>query len=110
MSFIFTLAFAIPLTMLLAERSDWVIWTIWLGFLSHLFADMLNPSGVPLFWPLTGKRKCFHLLPKALRIPTKSPDPDPREVICRFGCQVATVALLGVYVAIPAGAHLLGAM
>lgn len=22
------------------------------GYISHIFADMLNPSGVPLFWPL----------------------------------------------------------
>jgi len=26
-----------------------------LGYLSHLFLDMLTPSGVPLFWPLSKK-------------------------------------------------------
>ena len=25
---------------------------IGLGYLSHLFADMLNPSGIPLLWPV----------------------------------------------------------
>jgi len=27
-----------------------------IGYLSHLIADMLNPAGVPLMWPLSGKR------------------------------------------------------
>lgn len=31
------------------------------GELSHLFLDMLNPSGIPLLWPLTRKR--ISLLP-----------------------------------------------
>lgn len=31
------------------------------GELSHIFLDLLNPSGVPLFWPLTRRR--ISLLP-----------------------------------------------
>lgn len=38
-----------------------VICGLLVGELSHLFLDMLNPSGIPLFWPLTRKR--ISLLP-----------------------------------------------
>lgn len=38
-----------------------VICGLLVGELSHLFLDMLNPSGIPLLWPLTRKR--ISLLP-----------------------------------------------
>ena len=39
------------------------------GIFSHLFMDMLNPHGVPLFMPFA--KKTFRLLPKKLCIRTK---------------------------------------
>jgi len=38
-----------------------------LGYLSHLLADALTLSGVPLLWPLPGN---VHLLPRSLRLRT----------------------------------------
>lgn len=38
-----------------------------LGYLSHLLADALTKTGVPLLWPLPGR---VHLLPPGLRIRT----------------------------------------
>ena len=38
-----------------------------LGYLSHLLADALTLSGVPLLWPLPGN---VHLLPRPLRLRT----------------------------------------
>lgn len=40
-----------------------------IGIFSHLFMDMLNPMGVPLFLPIT--RRKFRLLPKKLCIKTR---------------------------------------
>lgn len=34
------------------------------GYASHLFADALNPRGVPLFWPLD---RCFRIVPLGIR-------------------------------------------
>lgn len=98
MSVIFTLIFGIPITLFLGPSFDWLIWTIWFGFISHLVADMLNPSGVPLFWPLQSKHKTKHLLPKVLRIPTKTP-PDPRETGLRMLCILFSVGVLGFFYA-----------
>ena len=39
-----------------------------LGYISHILADALTKSGVPLLWPFY--RKSIHLLPKAFRIRT----------------------------------------
>jgi inner membrane protein len=45
--------------------------TAWLillcGYATHLLADMLNPSGIPLFYP---NHRRFHLLPHKWRITT----------------------------------------
>lgn len=38
------------------------------GYLSHLFLDMLTPSGLALLWPLS--RRPLHLLPRPVRIVT----------------------------------------
>ena len=40
-----------------------------IGIFSHLFMDMLNPMGVPLFLPFAKKK--FRLLPKKICIKTK---------------------------------------
>lgn len=37
------------------------IFGAFVGELSHLFLDMLNPSGIPLLWPIIRKR--ISLLP-----------------------------------------------
>lgn len=42
---------------------------LWLGYASHLAADAVTKSGIPLLYP---KPKRFHLLPKALRLTTGS--------------------------------------
>lgn len=96
MSIIFSLIFAIPITLLLGTGADWLIWTIWCGFISHLIADMLNPSGVPLFWPLRSKHKTVHLLPKPLRIPTQTP-PNAREGLTRLMASGVIVACVGLF-------------
>jgi inner membrane protein len=41
-----------------------------IGFLTHVAADACTPSGVPLFAPLSGRKR--HLLPRRLRVPTGS--------------------------------------
>jgi membrane-bound metal-dependent hydrolase YbcI (DUF457 family) len=96
MSFAFTLCFALPITAFFGPEADWVLWTIWVGFLSHLIADSLNPSGVPWLWPLFGKRRCFHLLPKALRVPTQSP-PNAREQIIKASAIAVTSLIVIVF-------------
>lgn len=102
MSLIMTLAFAIPITSFFGGSADWVIWAIWFGFLSHLAADMLNPSGVPLFWPLLSKHKTYHLLPKAIRIPTTTPATWREMQIRRITFVAAFVLLILYYAAEPA--------
>lgn len=100
MSVMFTLIFAIPITALLGVGWDWLIWTIWFGFMSHLFADMLNPSGVPLAWPVLSKHKTFHVLPKPLRIPTQTP-PNIREQFTRLCAYGVIVICLGGWYILP---------
>lgn len=45
----------------------WLV--LMLGYLSHLLADGLTKSGVPLLWPWSHK---FHLLPRSLCVKTGS--------------------------------------
>lgn len=40
------------------------------GYLSHLLADMVTVSGLPVFWPY--KRESLHIMPKRLRITTNT--------------------------------------
>lgn len=40
------------------------------GYLSHLLADMVTVSGLPVFWPY--KRESMHILPKRLRLTTNT--------------------------------------
>jgi inner membrane protein len=42
----------ITLFILKGAVSERILYYIGLGYLSHIFSDMLNPMGVPLFWPL----------------------------------------------------------
>jgi len=100
MSVLFTLLFAIPVTLFLGFEWDWLIWTLWFGFMSHLFADMFNPSGVPFLWPIKSKNKTYHVLPKKLRIPTQTP-PNIREQGCRMAAYGVTIACLGIWYVIP---------
>lgn len=48
--------FLIPLLLLVFTRNLYIIMGIFTGILSHLIMDMLNPTGVPLFYPIN-KRK-----------------------------------------------------
>jgi inner membrane protein len=41
-----------------------------IGYLSHLLADAMTMSGVPLWWPVGEKR--VHVLPPGLRLRTGS--------------------------------------
>lgn len=96
MSFFFTLCFAIPLTLAFGQTADWVILTIWCGFISHLVADMMNPSGVPLLWPLFSKNKRFHILPKMLRISTETPA-NEKEAFVNLLVNVLTFCIVVVF-------------
>ena len=58
-----------------------------LGYLSHLLADALTLSGVPLLWPFSGK---VHLLPRPLRIRTGG----PAEQVIFVGLSVIVLGLL----------------
>lgn len=49
----------------------WIVFII--GYASHLLADMMNPSGIPLFFP---QQRRWHLLPRNCRIATASPEED----------------------------------
>lgn len=101
----FTLFIGIGITMLFGVTADWAIWAVLVGCLSHLVADMLNPSGVPLLWPMLPKDRTLHLLPSWLRIPTESP-PNYRERTVNFGVRVGTCVLWGFYhLAIPLVQH-----
>lgn len=51
--------------------SAWIVFVG--GYASHLLADMMNPSGIPLFFPQQRRR---HLLPPHWRISTASPEED----------------------------------
>jgi inner membrane protein len=103
MSFIVTLLFAIPVTLLFGRAGDWAILVLWAGYMSHLAADMLNPSGVPFVWPLMSKHKTFHLIPSPLRISTQTP-PAVREMGLRYLMWgVAWILLLAF--GVPAAIH-----
>lgn len=108
MALLVTFATGIPLALYFGPGSDWVLWVILLGYLSHLAGDMMTPHGVPFFWPLMSKNRCQHILPKALRIPTLSPKPDPREMILRKLTWLAVWLLLGYYYLYPLLQGLLG--
>lgn len=47
--------------------SQFAGFALWCGYLSHLAADMLTKSGVPLLWPMEYR---FRLLPRRLAIVT----------------------------------------
>jgi inner membrane protein len=63
---------------------------VFAGYMAHLAADALTPSGVPLWVPLSRRR--VWLLPRAWRIPTGS----WREGGVTFLAGVAVVALLAI--------------
>lgn len=63
-----------------------------LGYASHLVADMLTPTGLPLLWPVY--RRSVHLLPRPLRIRTAS----KTETICAVSLWLAIVYIFGDYV------------
>lgn len=46
---------------------------LWLGYASHLIADGITRSGIPLLYP---RPKRFHLMPKRFRVVTGSPAKD----------------------------------
>lgn len=37
------------------SNASWIAFTFFTGYASHLLLDMLNPKGVPVFWPLPVK-------------------------------------------------------
>ena len=68
-------------TLVVIASSGWLGWWLGypdvglafgLGYLSHVLADSLTLTGVPLLWPWH-KTQNFHLLPAALRIRTGGP-------------------------------------
>lgn len=96
MSLIVTLLVAFPVTLFFGRAGDWFILAIWVGYMSHLCADMLNPSGVPFLWPLTSKHKTYHLIPKPLRVSTQTP-PAARELLLRYIMWGVAGALLLIF-------------
>lgn len=107
MTVVVTLACAIPITMLFGTGADWVIWTIAFGYLSHIAADMLNPTGCPIFWPLLPKHRCFHLIPGPMRISTETP-PNGQEMMVAFAASGLTFTLLLLFFVVLPIAALLG--
>lgn len=64
-------------------------WIVFVGgYASHLLADMMNPSGIPLFFPQQRRR---HILPPRWRIPTASPEEDLVFVV--FACLALALLL-----------------
>ncbi|QQE79665.1 metal-dependent hydrolase [Alicyclobacillus sp. SO9] len=57
----------IPLPLGLSWHS--VAWALWIGYASHPLADLLNPQGVQLLWPLPWWVK---VLPEPIAIPVES--------------------------------------
>lgn len=101
MSLLFTLVLAFPITLTLGDRGDWIIWTIWLGYMSHLFSDAMTKHGVPFFWPLLDKDRCQHVLPGPLRLTTTTP-PSMREAACKRVVNLITLGCIGTFaVALP---------
>lgn len=65
--------------------SGWIVLVA--GYVSHLAADMMNPSGIPLFYP---QQRRWHILPRTWCIRTGSLEEE--LIFAVFSC--ATVALL----------------
>ncbi len=93
MSIVFTLIAALAITIPMGSSGDFLIWAIWLGFMSHLIADSLNPSGVPWFWPLLSKNVKYRIIPRFLTIPTTNP-PQKSELMLRFGMRAITAVIV----------------
>lgn len=68
-----------------------------LGYAAHVAADACTPGGVPLFAPLSGRRR--HLLPRAARIPTGSLRELLVAALLTAGAVAATLLLTGSLVA-----------
>ncbi len=64
----------------------WIVFVS--GSASHLLADMMNPSGIPLFIPQQRRR---HILPPRWRIPAGSPEEDLVFVV--FACLALALLL-----------------
>jgi inner membrane protein len=65
--------------------SGWIVLIV--GYASHLLADMMNPSGIPLFYP---QPRQWHILPRTWCIAIGSMEEE--LIFAVFSC--ATVALL----------------
>ena len=61
MPLIWAIIFAICLFFFNHPAAETFIWGMMIGVFSHLFLDMLNPAGIPLFGPI--KRKKINILP-----------------------------------------------
>lgn len=61
MPLIWAVIFAICLFVISNPLAETFIWGMIIGVASHLFLDMLNPAGIPLFGPF--KRKKINILP-----------------------------------------------
>ena len=64
----------------------WFVFVV--GYASHLLADMMNPSGIPVTLP---SEQTLALLPPPLRIATGSPEEDLVFVV--FACLILTLFL-----------------
>jgi len=89
-----TLLVGSTVNIFLGPQYDWVTLSFLFGYLSHIFADSLNPSGVPLFWPFQSKKKRWHSLPKALRVPTTTPPTMREQLIAAVMVGVIPVILV----------------
>ena len=61
MPLIWAVIFAVCLFFFNHPMANIFIWGMMIGVFSHLFLDMLNPAGIPLFGPI--KRKKVNILP-----------------------------------------------
>lgn len=105
MAIAFSLLIAILTTTTLGTSSEWIPWTVFFGYLSHLLTDSMTRHGVPWLWPLLPKERCFRIVPKAIAITTTQP-PQAREVLVKNVCTIVTfvgVAFLGFAVPIMNG-------
>ena len=64
---------------------------LWLGYASHLLADMTTKSGLPILLPFSKKR--YFLLPRALRLTTGS---MAEEVVFTLFSMLAILYLLNL--------------
>lgn len=71
------------------EHAEVVACGVAIGFLMHLAMDACTRSGVPLFGPAW--RRCVHLLPRRLRVPTG----DWRDTMLMLGTLGAVVLAVG---------------